>query len=280
MFKKYFMRLWAICLALIFCSACKEVIWHALEEPKANQVVVALAEAGIKAKKVQDGARWNIAVETSETYRALRTLDKHRLLQRRLNSDSNKNKKLITSREERMRSLEHSLANNLTDTLESLPGVLEAHVHFYFANQVQQEFVKNQPKTSASVVLITKGNPLVTDDHIRNLISGATGIDSTNIKVLFALETNQKNNSSQESPETTERATIPQPYPAIKPLYLIIGVLPSLILIGLLLRKQHKTIERIKTESSPGPFFNAHSSNNDTSVIMPLNLEDEGRPTC
>ena len=184
---------WSIIVfcALVF-SGCKEIIWHALEEPKANQVLVALADAGIKAHKVQDGTRWNIAVERNDTDRALKTLDKHRLLQRRLTTDANNNKKLITSREERRRILETNLANNLTDTLESLPGVLEAHVHFYFADQTQFEFTKIPPKTSASIVLITKGNPLVTDEHIKNLISGATGIDTANIKVLFALEANNK----------------------------------------------------------------------------------------
>ena len=125
------MRNIVLFLSLFFCFGCRETILHNLDESQANKVLVLLHEHMIPVEKEPEGIKWNVLVSKDEAILALKIIEGSRLLYRDLTREIQEPKGLLASKEERVAYLERQTAADLEKTIESIPGIIEAHIHFY-----------------------------------------------------------------------------------------------------------------------------------------------------
>ncbi|MDR2337653.1 MAG: hypothetical protein LBE20_03260 [Deltaproteobacteria bacterium] len=179
-----------ICLSLLTLTSCKEVILHDLSETKANKVCVILNEYKITADKVKAGNNWNIQVPIKDVFSALRILDKSRFLKRDSLKTKTENKGFMVSKDERQKALERELAMNLEETLEAIPEILEARIHFYFSAPNDFDLLLEPKQKSASVLLVVNSQVDTNDDNLKSiviqLISGAAGVEEQGINIIVA----------------------------------------------------------------------------------------------
>lgn len=170
---------------LLCLSSCKQAILHKLDELEANRVLVALADAGVDADKKQEGNQWNIVVESTLSTKALKVLEDSRVLRRDLIHAQSSQSGLIQTREEREHFLERQLSWGLEQTLETVVGVLEARVHLY--KSPTDEFrPKVNKQDSASVLIIAAMNAEISEEQIRYIVAGASGIGTPSITVVVS----------------------------------------------------------------------------------------------
>jgi len=165
------------------CS-CGEPILHGLDELRANKVKVALSKGGISSQKIKDGSTWKIEVAAKSVNSALRILEESRILRKSLAEKAETSSSLIRTREERRSQISEQRARALEDTLESLPGVLEAHVHIFLDEVSSLPVVKRKSASSASVLLITAVGREVNTETVVKIISGGTGIQADSISMI------------------------------------------------------------------------------------------------
>ena len=163
----------------LFCS-CRETLFHNLSEQEVNRMRVLLQEQKINAYKSREGDWWSLEVGNVDVVSALAVLNQSKLL-RSEPKVAELSESLVPTREERERRVERELENRLGETMSRLQNVSDARVHL----RLRQESVAGQNKQSgtASVLLITTGRVEV--DAIRQLVSGATGIDNSDVQVLM-----------------------------------------------------------------------------------------------
>ena len=202
-----------ILLVLLFTS-CKEVIMHNLDEAQANKVSIILHEYNITAEKVKSGNSWDIQVDTEQAFSALQILDKNRFL-KRLSSKTKEHKGgLMVSREERQRQLEREQAFNLEETLEAVPEILEARIHFYFNQPNDFDSISKPPQRTASVLLVigsskkSENKPEAIKELAIKIISGATGIKESEISLVVASETAFRLSNQQTANDSIPLETI------------------------------------------------------------------------
>jgi type III secretion protein J len=117
---------------VFFLAGCKEVLFARLAESQANEVMAALAEAGLPASKsaVEENL-WQIQVDEAQLGRAAALLQAQGIPQNRHVSMGDVFKKdglIPSASEERIRYV-HSLSEELGVTIRKIPGVLDARVH-------------------------------------------------------------------------------------------------------------------------------------------------------
>jgi len=116
-------------------SACgEEVLLHRLEEAQANQVLVALGDAGVTARKDRDTGdetAFQVAVRPSEASRARSVLSARDLPRARSPgfSDLFGSAGLVPSPLEEHARYLHALSGELSRTVEAFDGVIGARVH-------------------------------------------------------------------------------------------------------------------------------------------------------
>ena len=183
-----------ILLIIMLLTSCKEVIMHNLDEAQANKVSIILHEYNIGAEKVKSGNNWNILVDSKQASSALQILDKKRFLKRLSSKPKEGKNGLMVSREERQRWLEREQAFNLEETLEAVPEILEARIHFYFSQPNDFDLASQYAQRTASVLLVIGSNnksgnkPETLKELAVKLISGATGIKESAISIVVASE--------------------------------------------------------------------------------------------
>lgn len=171
-------------MALLLISGCREVILHDLDEQQANQVIVLLGKRGIESTKARDGASWNVEVRRVAAAEALQAVEEGRIIRRDLKSLGEQSRSLVPQREEREYFRERKLAWSLEQTLERLPGILEARVHLHLAPLDTLEIRKGAIKESASVLLVTCEGAKVNEELVREIILGAAGVARTGTAVI------------------------------------------------------------------------------------------------
>jgi type III secretion protein J len=129
------LRALAVAAALALASCAPDAgLLHGLDERAANEVLVALDEAGVRAEKIREdgpGGAWRIEVPAAEAPRAHRILAGRELPRARppgFDEVFAKGSMVPTAAEEHAR-FQHALAGELARSIESLDGVLEARVH-------------------------------------------------------------------------------------------------------------------------------------------------------
>lgn len=211
---------------------CQEEILHDLDELHANQVELLLANEGLDVQKSKSGTVWNISVSRGEKIQALSALEKSRILTRELSRFQEQGQGLLQTREEKRAAVEREVGRALEKTLESLPGVLEARVHFFLPEfDVLALQTKDSPG-SASVLLIAKNSVAVDEGQVRQIVAGARGLSPTNISVVLSRAENDEFLSLglSQAPEVAQSMTfVYRQFP--KPLAWLLLVFSSALLL-------------------------------------------------
>ena len=181
--------------ALVLGGCAREEILHGLDEPQANQVLVALDEAGLAADKRRDESTegsWRIEVAPSDAARAQRILHERELPRRRppgFGEVFGKGSVVPTASEERALYL-HALSGELARSVETLDGVAEARVHLALAPHDPLRAEPAPPVRAAVLVKALPGararlDPLA--PGIQSLVAGAVaGLDAGAVAIVIA----------------------------------------------------------------------------------------------
>jgi type III secretion protein J len=170
------------------------VLLHRVDEPQADQVLVALADAGLPARKERTGSddgAFAVVVRTSDAAEARTVLSARDLPRTRPPgfADLFGSPGLVpSSLEEHARYL-HALSGELERTLESLDGVLGARVHM--ALPVPDPLRPEARGTPRAAVLLkcrseVRGRLEAQSDGLRRVVAGAAdGLDPASVAILL-----------------------------------------------------------------------------------------------
>ncbi len=170
------------------------MLLHRLDEPQANQVLVALGEAGLPARVQQEGSEdgsFAVAVRPSDAAAARSLLSARDLPRTRSPGFSELfgSPGLVpTPLEEHARYL-HALSGELARTLEALDGVVGARVHLALpVPDPLRPDARGPPR--ASVLLKCRPDARARlegqADGLRRIVAGAAdGLDSASVAVLL-----------------------------------------------------------------------------------------------
>ena len=148
------LRLAACAAFLLALAGCKVELYSGLSETDANEVVAALGDARIDAAKQHvDGADWQVQVDEDRVAAALDLLRAQGLPQQRYASMGDMFQKqglVSTPAEERMRYV-FAVSQELSQTLRSIDGVVEARVHVVIP---QDDPLSDKVRPSSAAVFI------------------------------------------------------------------------------------------------------------------------------
>jgi type III secretion protein J len=183
-------------LALISLAACgREAILHGLDEVRANQVIVALDEGGVAARKERDDAAegsWRVEVPSGDSAAARRLLAERELPRRTppgFGDVFGKGSVVPTPSEERALYL-HALSGELARSVEAIDGVVEARVHLALP---PPDALRSEPAAPPRAAVLVKARtgarPRVESlvPGIRSLVAGAVpALDASAVAVVVA----------------------------------------------------------------------------------------------
>ena len=143
------------CIALVLALAgCKVELYSGLNETEANEIVAALADGRIAARKEHvDGADWQVQVDEDRVGQALDLLRAQGLPRQHYASMGDMFQKqglVSTPAEERMRYV-FAVSQELSRTLRSIDGVVEARVHVVIP---QDDPLSDKVRPSSAAVFI------------------------------------------------------------------------------------------------------------------------------
>src|SRR5512143_186222 len=183
-------------VAVLLLSGCAgEEILHGLAEPQANEVVVALDEAAISARKErEDGADagWTVSVRPRDAARAQRVLAERSLPRARPAGFAevfSKGSMVPTPTEEHALYL-HALGGELARSVEAIDGIVEARVHLGLP---QADPLRPGARPAPRAAVLVKCRPASCDavralePGIRALVAGAAdGLEAGAVAVVVA----------------------------------------------------------------------------------------------
>ncbi len=165
----------ACCVMLTGCK--EETTLHSqLEERQANLVMAALLDAGIHCrKKAGEENLWNVLIDSKDFAQAVNLLESYGLPQRSYQGVTEVFKKtgMVSSpSEERIRFMD-ALAQDLSRTIASIDGVVDARVHVVLPEN--DPFSKNALPSSAAVAIRSRWDADVEDliPQIKSLVRNA-----------------------------------------------------------------------------------------------------------
>jgi type III secretion protein J len=185
----------ALAILPLLAACGDEILLHRLDEPQANQVLVALADAGLPARKEREGgdeASFSVTVPPADAAAARLVLSTRDLPRPRSPGFAELfgSPGLVpTPLEEQARYL-HALAGELARTVESLDGVVGARVHLALpAPDPLHPDARRAPRAS----LLVKCRPGARErleaqsEGLRRMVAGAAdGLDPASVSVLVA----------------------------------------------------------------------------------------------
>jgi type III secretion protein J len=184
-------------LVLLLASASTgcagEAILHGLDEPQANEVLVALDERGVPASKErEDGSeeRWRVEVAGADAGRARRVLAERELPRARppgFGEVFAKGSMVPTPTEEHALYL-HALGGELARSLESIDGVVEARVHLGLRQPDPLRPGERAPRAGVLVKCraASCGPVRALEPGLRAIVAGAVdGLDASAVSMVF-----------------------------------------------------------------------------------------------
>lgn len=188
-------NLWMIA-ALLWAAGCgHEEILHGLDENQANQVVVALSEAGLTAQTRRDEAAegsWRVEVPASDAVAAQRLLADRGLPRRApagFTEVFGKGSIVPSASEERALYLQ-ALSGELARTVEAIDGVVQARVHLALPSPDPLRPESAPAARGAVLVKASRGARQRIEalaPGIQALVAGAVpGVDASAVAVIVA----------------------------------------------------------------------------------------------
>ena len=175
-----FYRQFAIGLAAcsLMLTGCKEetTLHSQLEERQANLVMATLMDAGIACRKKEgEENHWNVLIDTKDFAKAVNLLESNGLPQRTYQGVSEVFKKtgMVSSPSEwRIRFMD-ALAQDLSRTIATIDGVIDARVHVVLPEN--DPFAKNALPSSAAVAIRSRWDADIDDliPQIKSLVRNA-----------------------------------------------------------------------------------------------------------
>ena len=218
----------ATVLPLLLAACASEEILHGLDEAQANRVVVALSEVGVQGRAGRgegEAAGFTVAVDAADAGRARRVLAERELPRQRAPGFAEvfaKGSLVPTPIEERAL-YHHALAGELSRSLETLEGVVEARVHLALPAPDPLRPEASRPARAGVLVKVRPEARQRLDAlqaGIRSLVAGAAeGLDPASVSVVLA--------------ETA--ATAPPAPPPARPSRLLLGIAAAAGTAGLAL---------------------------------------------
>ena len=240
-------------ILIIFTFGCREPIVHDLTELDANRLFAQLHSSEINPKKLrQPDGNWTISVPSKGVFNAIKLLDSQRYFKKTAKTTSHQ-KSLLSSAVDQQLAYVTTLSQQLENTIGSLSGVFESHVHLNLAPQKNIWTAEvNLESATASVLVIVDRGFKNSETEIKKIVTGAVGIDTEKISVVL----NQLDTLSvAETPKTSvkevaklveiDQGDITKDIKDTK-LFMIIFIVFALILIGItiLRRRQYLKFDR------------------------------------
>ncbi len=167
-----------LALGMLLLAGCDEesTLHSRLEERQANLVVAALMDAKIDCRKVEgEESTWNVMIPASKFAEAVNLLERQGLPRRTYQGVSETFKKsgMISSpTEERIRFM-NALAQDLSQTISEIDGVIDARVHVVLPEN--DPFSKNMLPSSAAVAIRSRWDADLSDlvPSVKSLVKNA-----------------------------------------------------------------------------------------------------------
>lgn len=241
---------------LLGSVACQESLLQEVNQREATLAVFNLDRAGIPAQKRMTGSGWQVLVERKHLPQATAVLTTTGLLKPKV-ENAPASRSLLLSQSERDHWLEVATAERIEETLETLPGVLEARVHLFRQGQSVLRQGKPPSRTSASAVLIVADPFSLATEAIARIIQGAVAIEPANIEVVvvkdsrFAAPKAAEELPSTMPPERGSLAFDPQARSVLASV-LLLGTALALLAVLLHLRSVRRNAFRAKLRAASG----------------------------
>lgn len=177
-------------VSLVLVSGCRTQLFTHLDEVDANAIVSALQSQRLDAvKTTEDGGKtWSIQVSDDQVQMALRLLQEQGLPRQKHASlgDLFGKESLVSSPEEERVRLLHGMAQELSETISHIDGVVTARVHIVLPER--DRWNRPRPPSSASVFIKHQAQIRidVLQPAIRSLVASAVeGLEPDRVSVTM-----------------------------------------------------------------------------------------------
>jgi type III secretion protein J len=184
-------------ICLLFLAGCSQQLETGLTEDDAQQIVVLLRENGINATteldltQKKDAASWlvNVRGQSDTLVTAWKILNENGLPRKKVKGldDVFANSGMIPTAGEEKARLLSGLDGELTRTLDSLPGVVDARVQVVLPdNSPLIDKSEQSPPTASALIQFHGDQPPLKDAEVKNLMAKSIeGLTSDNVAVVF-----------------------------------------------------------------------------------------------
>ncbi|HEU4385814.1 MAG TPA: secretion protein [Anaeromyxobacteraceae bacterium] len=185
----------AAVLPVLLGACAGEAILHGVDEAQANRVVVALSEAGVQGRAERgegEEAGFTVSVDAADAGRARRVLAERELPRQRPPGFAEVFAKgsLVPTPVEERALYHHALAGELSRSLETLDGVVEARVHLALPSPDPLRPEASRPPRAGVLVKCrpeARARLEALQDGIQSLVAGAAeGLDPASVSVVLA----------------------------------------------------------------------------------------------
>lgn len=171
---------------------CGTTLQSGLSEREANEILLALAGAGITGEKSGQGSQWTVEVEHSDLSRAFLVLSSAGLPRPRHTGFLGvyKERGLVPGRMEERALYLSALQEEISKTLESVEGVVSARVHVT-AGPEKRISKAEAPAPTASVLIGyhpgSDAQPPISRDEVKKIVAHAVvGLERDRVMVVFS----------------------------------------------------------------------------------------------
>lgn len=249
-------RLVLIALLLLGSGCFRQQLVTGLSEQEAQEIAVLLRSEGISAVKsavIKDQEEvWEVSVRGGEgnLFLASRVLQENGLPRPRTQglADVFADGGLIPTASQEKAKLILGLSGELTRTLESLPGVIDARVHVVLPDESPLIKEEQRRPTTASALVKYRGDQLpLSESEVKALLSkGIEGLTGENVAVVFK--------QIQTTPVNRSDMDLLIGYPEVTAAAVVVMILTTIVALVLAVRtrRQARHIEVLQLKSAGG----------------------------
>lgn len=173
-------------------SGCGTMLQSELSEREANEILLVLAESGIMGEKSGQGSQWAIEVKHSDLSRAFLVLSAAGLPRPKHTGFLGvyKERGLVPGRMEERALYLSALQEEISQTLESVEGVVSARVHI--TTKPEKRISKTEAPPATASVLIgyhpdSGAHPPISRDEVEKIVAHAVmGLERDRVVVVFS----------------------------------------------------------------------------------------------